>query len=122
MSYEAKGEQDPSDLVDRYADFSTWSKKLSTVLHRDPPALARVRLNDRLKEMDWKVTQIKCTSGPKTGNDGEARSIHAYRYDITDEDRDLVRTFEKEIAELELVDSFLKFRELQEPLRVATKK
>ena len=121
ITYVAKGHQAPRNLVDRYADFASWSAKLSTMLAQGPPAQARIELNQRLKKRNWQVMRITRTGGPKALKFGVAHSDHEYRYAFTEDDENFIQDAEKNLNAYQDVE-FFEFRAAQNSRRVVAKK
>lgn len=121
LTYEAEGHQAPRNLVNRYADFASWSTKLSTVLVQGPPAQARIELNQLLKKRNWQVVRVTRTGGPKAAALGVVRSEHAYRYAFTEGDENFIQDVEKNLKAYRDVE-FFAFRAARNSRRVLAKK
>ncbi len=121
LTYEAEGHQAPGDVVNRYADFATWSAKLSTILVQGPPAQARIELNQMLKKRNWQVVRVTRTGGPKANELGVVRSEHSYRYAFTEDDENFIQDVEKNLKAYRDIE-FFDFRAARNSQRALAKK
>lgn len=98
LTYVAKGQQSSSDIVDRFAEFADWSRRVSNVVNRSPhPAQARIELNKELRKYHLRVSRVTRTGGPKARELGTIRCERTYRMELSDSDRDLIREAEKSL-------------------------
>lgn len=122
VTYEAKGSQSPTDMVERFVEFADWSARLTSMMNpHAPPARARLELNAALKKQNWQVKRITRTGGPRAKELGAVHSDHAYRTSLSDSDRALIKLTTNGLNSFAKI-SFSKYRAARNSGRLVSKK
>jgi hypothetical protein len=87
----------PAEIVEAYLQYADWTSQLNYVLH--PQVMlpdVRMFLNERLRERGLFPTDVRLRSG--IGPARDLRAEHRIRWELVDNDRELILEWERQLA------------------------